>query len=72
MNILLPVPPANPNGSFLQLAFDAIRRAFLNVVTTNEAVQRIMLSDANGVIWQITVNTSGVLQTAVNDGKSRI
>jgi len=72
MNVNLPTPPANPTGAFLQLAFDAIRRAFVSVVSTNEAVSRIMLRDADGVTWEVTVNTSGNLLTAVNDGKSRL
>lgn len=72
MNVNLPIPPANPTGSFLQMAFDAIRRAFVNVVSTNEAVKRIMLRDDNGVVWEVTVDISGTLTTAVNDGKSRL
>lgn len=72
MNINLPIPPQNINAGFMQLAFDAIRRAFVNVVSTGEAVSRIMLRDADGVVWEVTIDTSGNLQTAVNDGKSRI
>lgn len=72
MNVNFPIPPVNPNGAFLQLALDAVRRAFINVVATNEAVKRILLRDADGVVWEVTVDTSGNLQTAVNDGKSRI
>lgn len=72
MNINLPIPPQNINAGFMQLAFDAIRRAFVNVVSTSEAVSRIMLRDADGVVWEVTIDTSGNLQTAVNDGKSRI
>jgi hypothetical protein len=36
-----------------------LRRAMNN----REAVDSIMLLDANGVVWQVTVNTSGVLTT---------
>ncbi len=72
MNVNLPTPPANPTGAFLQLALDAIRRAFVGVVSINEAVSRIMLRDTNGVVWEVTINTSGSLQAVVNDGKSRI
>ena len=70
MNINLPIPPANVTGQFLQFCLDAIRRAFINVVATNEAVPRIMLRDANGVAWEVTIDTSGNLHTAKNDGKS--
>lgn len=72
MNVNLPIPPQNINAGFIQLAFNAIRQAFINVVSTNEAVSRIMLRDADGVVWEVTVDTSGNLQTAVNDGKSRL
>lgn len=48
-----------------------LTRAFASVVSKDEAVQRIMLRDANGVAWEVTVDTSGNLQTAKNDGKSR-
>lgn len=72
MNVNFPIPPANPNGAFLQLALDAIRRAFLSVVSKDEATNRILLRDADGVTWEVTVDTSGNLQTAVNDGKSRL
>lgn len=72
MNINLPIPPPNINAGFIQQAFDAIRRSFINVVSTNEAVSRIMLRDADGVVWEVTIDTSGNLQTTVNDGKSRI
>jgi hypothetical protein len=72
MNVNLPIPPAKITPAFLQLAFDAIKRGFLNVVSTNEAVGRILLRDSNGVVWEVTVDTSGNLQTAVNDGKSRL
>lgn len=72
MNINLPIPPQSINASFMQMAFDAIRRALLNVVSSNEAVSRIMLLDANGVAWEVTVDTSGNLHTAVNAGKTRV
>lgn len=72
MNINLPIPPQSINASFMQMAFDAIRRAFVNVVSSNEAVQRILLRDSDGIVWEVTVDTSGNLQTAVNDGKSRV
>lgn len=72
MNVNLPIPPANPNGAFLQMALDAVRRAFLTVVSKDEAVGRLLLRDTNGVVWEVTVDTSGNLQTAVNDGKSRL
>ena len=72
MNVNLPIPPATITSSFMQMAFDAIRRGFINVVSTNEAVGRILLRDSAGVVWEVTVDTSGNLQTAVNDGKSRL
>ena len=72
MIVNFPIPPANPSGAFLQLALDAVRRAFLTVVSKDEAVGRLLLRDTAGVVWEVTVDTSGNLQTAVNDGKSRL
>lgn len=50
----------------------ALNRAFGSIISKDEAASRIMLLDANGVAWEVTVDTSGNLQTAVNTGKTRV
>lgn len=72
MNINLPPPPTSYSStSFIQV-FDAIKRALLPAISKDEAAPRILLQAPNGTIYSVTVNNSGVLTTAVNDGKDRI
>lgn len=72
MIVSFPTPPSNYAPAAMAQVLDTIRRAFVNVVSSNEAVPRIMLSSPNGTVYQITVSDTGTLTTAVNDGKSRI
>jgi hypothetical protein len=44
--------------------FDRIRRAFNLVPSAQEAVSFVLLQDADGIVWKVTVDTSGNLQTA--------
>lgn len=66
MRIVLP-PPSSPMGVIL----DTIRRALIPAVSQDEASARILLRAPNGTIYEVTVNNSGTLQTAVNDGNTR-
>ena len=70
MIIFFPTPPSN--SVFLTQVLDTIRRAFLSVVSKDEAVERIMLRSPNGTVYEVTVSDTGTLQTAINDGKSRL
>ena len=70
MIISFPTPPSN--SAFLTQVLDTIRRAFLSVVSKDEATNRIMLRSPNGTVYEVTVTDAGVVQTAVNDGKSRL
>lgn len=72
MILFLPSPPPNYQQSAIVQVLDTIRRAFMNVVSTDEAVPRIMLRSPNGTAYEITVDNSGTLHATVNDGKSRI
>ena len=67
-----PIPPAGPLQPFFQQVLDTIRKAFIPVVSKDEATPRILLQSPNGSIYSVTVNDSGTLQTALNDGKSRV
>lgn len=72
MNINLPPPPSSYNPqTFIQI-IDAIKRAMLSTISKDEAAPRIMLQAPNGKVYQVTVSNTGVLTTAINDGKSRI
>lgn len=66
MNILLP----NPNSP-MGVILDTIRRAFIPVVSQDEAAARIILRSPNGTTYSVTVDNAGTLSTAVIDGKTR-
>lgn len=72
MIVSFPSPPPNYSPSAIVQILDTIRRALINVVSSEEAAQRIMLRSPGGKVYQVTVSDTGVLTTALNDGKSRI
>lgn len=72
MQVNFPVPPLSYAPQAVTQILDTIRRAFVNVVSTQEAVHRILLRSPSGTIYEITVSDSGVVQTAVNSGKTRV
>lgn len=67
MNVTL--PPAGPNA-LVQLII-ALRSAFASVVSKDEAVSRILMSDENSQTWQIAITTTGVVTTTTISGKNR-
>jgi hypothetical protein len=67
-----PIPPAGPLQPFLQQFVDTVRRSLIPAVSKDEATPRILLQSPNGKVYSVTVDNSGNLQTALNDGKSRI
>jgi len=76
MNVNLPSPPsANP---FLANLVNALRTAFLNVMSTQEAAGRLMLRSAtSGAVYQVTVDDdtdpmAPVLVLTLQDGKGRV
>lgn len=72
MIVFLPQPPNGPDQPFFLQMGETIRRAFMGVVSQNEAAQRIMLRSPDGSVYEVTVDNTGTLQTALQDGKSRI
>lgn len=71
MNVQFPIPPGYIGQAFIIQVLDVIRRAFVPVVSKNEASPRILLSSPNGSVYEITVSDTGVVQTALNSGKTR-
>jgi len=67
----LPPPPVTYTPGGMSPLFDAIRRAFSAAVSRNEAVNRLMLQSPDGKTWQVTVDNTGTLVVAANDGKTR-
>ena len=50
---------------------DTIRRSLIPVISQDEAAPRLLLRAPNGTTYAVTVDNSGTLQTAVNDGNNR-
>lgn len=67
MNINL--PPAGPNA-MVQL-IQALRQSFGSIVSKDEAVSRVLLSDSAGQVWQIGITTTGAVTTTTISGKVR-
>lgn len=72
MNVNLPPAPPGYNQFNISLAFDLIRQAFIPVVSQDEASPRVLLQAPNGTVYEVTVDNSGNLHTAVNTGKTHI
>lgn len=72
MNVNIPPPPPGYNPFSFSQAFDLIRRSFIPVVSQDEASPRILLQAPNGTVYEVTVDNTGALQTAINSGKTRI
>lgn len=71
MNIQFPVPPGVITQTYIIQVLDILKRTFLPVVSKNEATSRILLTAPNGDVYEVTVDNSGNLTTALNDGKTR-
>lgn len=65
-----PAPSTYSPSAFNQFT-SALKKALLPVVSKDEAVTRILLRAPDGTTYEVTVDNSGNLVTAVNDGKSR-
>jgi hypothetical protein len=71
MIVNFPVTPGNIGQSFMVQVLDIIRKAFLSVVSKDQASPRILLASPNGTVYSVTVSDTGVVTTAVNSGKTR-
>lgn len=56
----------------MQDFIENVRRAFLPLVSKDEAVGRVLLMSPNGTVFEVKVADDGTLTTVVNDGKSRL
>jgi hypothetical protein len=70
MIIVMPPPPEGYSASAWRNILDFIKRSMIPVVSQNEAVSRILLRAPDGTIYAVTVDNSGTLTTAIEDGKS--
>jgi len=71
VNVNFPTPQPDYTPAFMVQVIEAMRRAFLPVVSKDEAVGRIILQSPNGKAWAVTVSDTGTLVTTVMDGTER-
>ena len=71
MNVDFPSPQPTYTPAFMVQIIEAVRRAFLPVVSKDEAVGRIILQAEDGQAWSVTVDNAGNLVTTVMDGSER-
>lgn len=71
MNIIFPPTPTTYDNGYFTRAFVIFAQALNQSVNKFEAVESILLQDADGAVWKVTVDTSGNLTTtAVPLGQS--
>lgn len=70
MIIVMPPPPEGYSASAWRSILDFIKRSMVPVVSQNEAASRILLRAPNGTTYSVTVDNSGTLTTAIEDGNS--
>jgi hypothetical protein len=71
MNVKFPVPPGVITQDYIIKVLDVIRNAFVPALSKNESVPRVLLSAPNGKVYEVMVDNTGNLTTALNDGKTR-
>jgi hypothetical protein len=61
MRLDLPDPGAGPHAGALRQAFEALRRSFLPLLSTQEAAPFLLLRSPDGGIWRVAVGDDGGL-----------
>lgn len=70
MIIIMPPPPETYSASAWRNLLDFIKRSMIPVVSQNEATPRVLLRAPDGSTYSLTVDNSGNLSTALEDGKT--
>ena len=70
MLILFPKIPQRIDASYLSIVLDTIRDSIRQVNSRRYAQDRLLLRSPNGTVYEVTVNDSGTVGTAVQDGNS--
>jgi len=63
MRANLPPAPSGYESGYFTRAFAALDRILGVCVTRQEAVDSVLLQDADGAVWKVTVDTGGNLVT---------
>lgn len=70
MIVLFPKVPAKPDTRFWETVLRQISDTFRQVNSRRYAQDRLFLRSPDGTTYEVTVDNSGTLSTAVNDGKT--
>jgi len=65
MRIFIPNAPQNYDPNAFYTIFDTIKRALIFGVSTQEAVESVLLQSPNGTVYKVTVDNAGTLTTTV-------
>jgi len=68
VRITLPATPSFVSPSYMTQLLQQLTRAFSRIVTTDEAVHRVILLSPDGTSWDVKVNDAGALTVTQNTG----
>jgi|DEB19_MinimDraft_3_1074340.scaffolds.fasta_scaffold02016_2 hypothetical protein len=70
MIIIMPPPPQKYDASAWSSILDFIKRSMIPVISRTEAVDRVLLRAPDGTTYALTVDNSGTISTAVENGNT--
>jgi len=65
MRLFIPNAPQNYDPGAFATIFDTIKRSLIFGVSTQEAVESVLLQSPNGTVYKVTVDNAGTLTTTV-------
>jgi hypothetical protein len=71
MRVKLPLPGKTYDSTLVERALDKVEKAFSQVAGREEAIDRVLFRDEDGMVWAVTMTTAGALTVAAFDGKTR-
>lgn len=63
MRLFVPTPPQNYDPGAFATILDTIKRSLIPSVSTDEAVESILLQSPDGSVYKLTVDNAGNLVT---------
>lgn len=63
MRVFLPTPPQNYDPNAFNTILETVKRSLIPVVSTDEAVEGVLLQSPNGSVYKLTVDNAGNLVT---------
>jgi hypothetical protein len=65
MRLFIPNAPQNYDPGAFATIFDTIKRSLIFGVSTQEAVESVLLQSPDGTVYKVTVDNAGTLTTTV-------